>query len=187
MAHVYVPEGSVEDWQELPGYDGKYLVSCYGRIRSLYKQNKPCDTLMTPKITKAGYVYYILYKRGVKPASKSWGAGRLVAMMFVPNPDDLPEIGYQDGNKQNLHYTNLFWTEHNFNVRKSQGYFYSYWHINKPDEIFFARSRRQVSLAIGTNCVYFFERKDQSVPNRKGWFVKMHKLSTTDRFKGFDF
>ena len=187
MTQITVPEGADERWTELPGYDKKYLASDWGRIRSMYNQNKSCDTLMTPKITNAGYVYYNLYKRGVKPANKSWGAGRLVAMLFIPNPDDLPEIGYKDGNKQNLHYTNLFWTDHSFNVRKSQGFYYSYWHITKPDEVFFARSRRQVSLAIDTNCVYFFKRKDPTQPNRKGWFVNIHKLSTTERFEGFNF
>jgi hypothetical protein len=185
--YLQLPEDADEHWKVLPSYDDKYLISDYGRCRTMYNQGLPIDSLITPKITAAGYYYYILYKRGTKPASKSWGAGRLVAMLFIPNPDDLPEIGYRDGNKANLHTSNLYWTEHGDNVRKSQGFYYSYYNVKNPEEVFFARSRRQVSIAIGANCTYYFKRVDTTKPNRKGWMIKVHKLSTTDRFKGFDF
>jgi hypothetical protein len=185
--YIQLPEDADEQWKPLPSYDGKYLISNYGRIRSMYNQGLPVDSLITPKITAAGYYYYILYKRGAKPASKSWGANRLVALSFIPNPDDLPEVGFRDGDKSNLHVSNLYWTEHIDNVRKSQGYYYSYYNVKNPEEVFFARSRRQVSIACGVNVTYFMQKKDINQPTRNGWIVRIHKLSTTDRFKGFDF
>lgn len=180
-----IPPNAIETWMELPGYDKKYLVSNYGRVRSMYNNKRPTDHLMTPKLTPAGYYYYNLYKRGKKPNVKAWGAARLVAMLFIPTKDGSLEVSFKDGDKSNLHVSNLEWLPHVETVRKSQGYYYRYFHIDKPDEIFFARSRRQVGLAIGQSLSYYFSRKDTTKPNRNGWMVTMHKLSTSQRFDGF--
>jgi hypothetical protein len=34
---------------------------------------------------------------------------RAVATLYVPNPDNLPEVDHKDTNKMNNHYTNLEW------------------------------------------------------------------------------
>jgi hypothetical protein len=180
-----IPDGAVENWKVLPNYDNKYLVSDYGRVRSMYNNKKPCDHLMTPKVTKAGYYYYNLYKRGNKPNVKSWGASRLVAMMFLPTADGSLEVSYKDGNKTNLHVNNLIWLPHTETIRKSQGFYYRYYNIKNPNEIFFARSRRQVGLAIGQSLSYYFKRVDMTKPNRNGWMVERFPLATSQRFDGF--
>lgn len=42
---------------------------------------------------------------------------RLVAMAFIPNPDNLPEVNHKDGNKLNNCVTNLEWCDGLYNMR----------------------------------------------------------------------
>lgn len=42
---------------------------------------------------------------------------RLVAMAFIPNPDNLPEVNHKDGNKLNNCITNLEWCTGQDNIR----------------------------------------------------------------------
>lgn len=42
---------------------------------------------------------------------------RLVAQKFVPNPDNLPEVNHDDGNKLNNHYLNLKWCTRPQNIQ----------------------------------------------------------------------
>lgn len=41
---------------------------------------------------------------------------RLVALCFVANPDNLPEVDHIDGDKQNNHKGNLRWVTRGFNI-----------------------------------------------------------------------
>lgn len=34
---------------------------------------------------------------------------RLIALTFIPNPNDLPQVNHKDGNKKNNHVSNLEW------------------------------------------------------------------------------
>jgi hypothetical protein len=41
--------------------------------------------------------------------SRTWRVGRLVAIAWLPNPDDLPVINHIDGDKENSAASNLEW------------------------------------------------------------------------------
>ena len=45
---------------------------------------------------------------------------RAVAMAFIPNPDNLPEVNHKDFNRENYNYENLEWSTHIDNVRYSR-------------------------------------------------------------------
>lgn len=91
----------------VPGYENLYEVSNHGRISNFRK------ILKTYKIN-SGYVAIKLQKNGER---KSVLLHRLVAELFIPNPDGKPEVNHKDGNKENNCVTNLEWVTSSENKR----------------------------------------------------------------------
>lgn len=69
--------------------------------------------VLTPFVTKKGYV-----KVGTMLKRKAFNATvhRLVALKYVPNPDNKPYVNHRDGNKENNHKNNLEWVSHQENM-----------------------------------------------------------------------
>lgn len=85
-----------------------YEVYSDGRIYS-----KTRKKFMTNKIMKDGYVRMEMYK-DKKP--KMLNVHRMVAEIFVPNPENKPFVNHIDGNKQNNDYRNLEWVTQKENI-----------------------------------------------------------------------
>lgn len=88
-----------EIWKDIDGYDGKYMVSTWGRIKS-------ANGIMKPYKNHKGYLKIGLSKNG---KSEKHRVNRLVAKAFIPNPYNLPEVNHIDGNKENNSFSNLEW------------------------------------------------------------------------------
>lgn len=103
-----------EIWKDIPSYEGYYQVSNLGNFRSLprvirYKNNGTRNYLakrLLTETTKDNYQRITLMKEGVKTR---YQAHRLVALAFIPNPENKPCINHIDGNKSNNVVTNLEW------------------------------------------------------------------------------
>ena len=104
-----------EKWVRIPGYENFYLISSIGRIRSLprniiAKNGRSMsfpERIMKQSLDEDGYLNITLtdeYSR-----TKQYRVSRLVAMTFIPNPDNLPIVNHLDGNKQNNGVDNLEW------------------------------------------------------------------------------
>ena len=100
-------------------YEGLYQVSNYGRVKSLnYRRSGKEQILNLKPNKKRGYINVALWKDG---ENKKIGVHRLVAHMFIPNPNNHPIINHQDENPSNNVWTNLEWCtqEHNVNYGTS--------------------------------------------------------------------
>lgn len=64
-------------------------------------------SLVKPFTNKQGYLCVNLYDELCK--MKQVKVHRLVAIHFIPNPNNLPQVNHRDGNKLNPHKDNLEW------------------------------------------------------------------------------
>jgi hypothetical protein len=84
----------------IPEYEGYYSAEEDGRIFS-HKTNE----YLTPNYNRR-YLKFTLCKDGVR---KDKDVHRLIAMTFIPNPDNKPTVDHIDQNKHNNRVSNLRW------------------------------------------------------------------------------
>lgn len=97
--------------ENIPGFPGYYITSC-GRVWS-YKRNK----FREPQKDKDGYPSVLLSNNG---KLKNFRIHRLVAMAYVPNPENLPEVDHIDRNKENNCVNNLRWVSREENNKNKK-------------------------------------------------------------------
>lgn len=106
-----------EIWKDIPGYEGLYQASNCGNIRSLNWRNMNIVRNLYLKPHNKGYLQVELAKNGKK---KMITVHRLVALTFIPNPDNLPVINHKDENKMNNGVENLEWCTVSYNTSYSK-------------------------------------------------------------------
>lgn len=107
----------MEVWKDIPGFEGYYQASTLGNIRSVPRVARN-NHYVVGKVLKQcydrdGYPQVALRKDGV---SKTRNVHRLVALTFIPNPNNYPEINHKDEVKTNNNVFNLEWCTTHYNV-----------------------------------------------------------------------
>lgn len=126
----------MEIWKDIEGYEGLYQVSNLGRVKSLTRVvpftnrwGQPMtriekEHIMKTKIQNNGYEVLCLRNSG----AKWFSVHRLVAMAFIPNPENKPQVDHINGDKtlnivSNLRWVtaaenaaNPLWVEHSKNI-----------------------------------------------------------------------
>lgn len=112
----------MEDWKDIPEYEGIYEVSNKGRVRSakdkttkskLHGTRKWKQRILRQKTDKNGYKRVSLWKNKV---DKTHLVHRLVAQAFIPQVDGKEYINHIDGNPSNNYLENLEWCNHRENL-----------------------------------------------------------------------
>jgi hypothetical protein len=101
----------IEEWKDIPGYEGQYFASTLGRIKSLFRINKDeskaiREVILKPRFKKDGYAMTALYKHGDR---KDLSIHRVIALTFIPNPENKRTVNHKDGNVANNAVYNLEW------------------------------------------------------------------------------
>ena len=104
----------MEEWRYIKGYEGKYQISNYGRVKSL-KNSKGNyrEKIMNPNDDTHGYLKVNLSKNNKK---KTYKIHRLVAIHFIDNPNNYECVNHKDENKQNNRVENLEWCTKKYNT-----------------------------------------------------------------------
>lgn len=106
-----------EEWRDIKGFEGKYMVSNLGIVKSLNYNRTGKEGILEGYDKGKGYLYVNLYKDG---KMKNCRINRLVAQAFLENPDNLPEVNHKDENPKNNRVENLEWCTKQYNVEYSQ-------------------------------------------------------------------
>ena len=93
---------SMEIYKDIEGYEGKYQITSWGRVYSVDKEK-----FLRQEETEKGYLRVDLFDESGK--RKHHKVHRLVAVAFIPNPENKPQVNHKDGNKKNNSITNLEW------------------------------------------------------------------------------
>lgn len=97
----------MKDFYPIPGYEGLYSIDKVGNIYSHYR-----DRLLSPKTDKDGYKVVTMRRDGI---AKSYRVHRLVAITFIPNPNDYPVVNHINEIKDDNRVSNLEWCTVEYN------------------------------------------------------------------------
>lgn len=103
-----------EIFKDIPEWEDAYSCSNIGRIWS-----KKMNKFITIRTSNHGYLTADLFTRrkGIVRRKKVY-VHRVVAELFVPNPENKPCVDHIDNDKTNSVYTNLTWVTNSENVKK---------------------------------------------------------------------
>jgi hypothetical protein len=108
----------MEIWKPIKDYDDLYEVSNKGRIKSLidFKFGRIIkrELILKNHTDIKGYLYCSLSK---ERKLKHHKVHRLVALNFIPNLENKPQVNHKDGNKKNNKIENLEWCTAKENVQ----------------------------------------------------------------------
>ena len=121
-----------EIWKPVKDFEGYYEVSNLGRVRSIDRvvvdTVRNCERLLKGKVliqkdNGNGYKN-VMFCKEHKLYNKY--VHRLVAEIFLPNPDNLPQVNHKDEDKSNNRVDNLEWCTSFYNneygTRKKRWY-----------------------------------------------------------------
>lgn len=93
-----------------------YEISNFGRLKSMFRIVNSGNGARRPireriiRLTSSPNGY---------PIHKNTTIHRLVAIAFIPNPENKPTVNHKDWNKKNNHVSNLEWNTRSENIRHS--------------------------------------------------------------------
>lgn len=117
-----------EGWRDVPGFEGHYRISTFGRVMSV----KNGDSLLMKIRPHSGIrdgkrlTRYMIVELRMPGKRKKYFMHVLMAAVFIPNPENLPIVNHEDGNTFNFALTNLKWVTRSDNAK------HSWWRKNEP-------------------------------------------------------
>lgn len=103
-----------EEWKSVPGYEGRYEVSNKGDVKSLNYRMTGQPKILKPVTSGKGYLMVGFFSNGKVRWNK---IHRLVAELFIPNPENKPQVNHINGIKTDNRTSNLEWATNGENQK----------------------------------------------------------------------
>lgn len=175
-------------WKNIIGYEDLYKINEYGDIIN----SNGC--IKKPYISNKGYKIIDLYKNG---QSKKYLVHRLVAIHFVPNPNNEKIVLHLDNIKTNTYYKNLKWGSYSENNAQAiRDGLHSvptpdnrkYYQIYNNDNKFICYGVNQIinTIGFGTDaCIRNYIYRKTQIPkgNYQGYYIEKIDLIKPFYFK----
>jgi DNA-binding transcriptional regulator YiaG len=132
-----------EKWLPVNGFEEQYMVSNFGRVKRKFKFN---EKFLPGNRNKDGYLTILLVNKTNRSCQY---IHRMVAINFIPNPENKKTVNHIDGNKENNHIDNLEWATHSenhlhafkkLNRKSSTNRYWGRTGKLKPNEVLFIRN-----------------------------------------------
>ena len=110
-----------EKFVDIPKYEGLYQVSNLGNVKSLPKGdgNGNRERLLKQEIVRTKQAKYNRVSLSKNGKVTRYFVHRLVALLFIQNPENKPQVNHIDCNGQNNTVTNLEWVTGKENMKHS--------------------------------------------------------------------
>ena len=113
-AQAFFLYSMTEIWKPIKGYEGLYLISNNGRVKSTHRlvitrsgiSREVIDRYLKISITSSGYKAVTLSKSNIQ---KTICIHKLIAIAFIPNPKNKAQVNHRNGIKTDNKINNLEW------------------------------------------------------------------------------
>lgn len=169
----------MEVWKEIPNTYGLLEVSNLGQVRSLMR-GKPY--ILKAQKDKKGY---LRIRATIKRKRIALKIHRVVAEVFIENPDNLPQVNHKDGNKSNNEMSNLEWISNIDNAHHAieKGLWTNVYAASKAAN---EKRKRPIKAANGKDVLFF-----ESVSAAERYFNSRHIVDVLkgrrEHVKGYSF
>ena len=108
-----------KEFTQIPNFTNYYICKETTEVLSLRK-GQPYIMKQSINSSKSNSIYYMVRLINDEGFTKKKYIHRLMAELFIDNPNELPEVNHKDGNKHNNAISNLEW------VSKSENSIHAY-------------------------------------------------------------
>lgn len=181
------------EWRPVPNLPTNiYWVSENGDV-----MNIKTGHILKDKPDRSGYRTLTLWYNKNK---HTFSIHRLVAMAFIPNPNNLPFVLHNDNNKLNCHYSNLRWGTASENVQQAHDDgiarnpdVRSWYEVYNPDtgdsELYFGARAviEATNYKYSTDGMYNFIKKGNRISwdsPYKGYYIRKHECKRALQYLG---